>query len=147
MSRAREVVEDTAYGLIEGALYYLIYFVLLPYALAGMPGLQASPYPFASAPLAVLYMATFIALGIASRHSPPPISAVLEAILALLGILALAMVLGSGSLQIPPTSYGGYEVSGSVDLSPLVLLIVGAAVFFGLTRVFDALSKLGEEVQ
>jgi predicted tellurium resistance membrane protein TerC len=133
------VIKNTILGVVEGLLYYIVYFSLLPLIFSSALGVPIEPPPL----LALLLLGVFIALGVISTSVKPFIGLVFEALSSTLGALILLVVIGEKLTTT--TEYSGVVAEISFEFKPLLLVIIGFSVLYAIVRCFERLSQLAEE--
>jgi predicted tellurium resistance membrane protein TerC len=133
------VIKNTILGVVEGLLYYIVYFKLLPLIFSSALGVPIEPPPL----LALLLLGVFIALGVISTSVKPFIGLVFEALSSTLGALILVVVIGEKLTT--STEYSGVVAEISFEFKPLLLVIIGFSVLYAIVRCFERLSQLAEE--
>ncbi|MFZ8783354.1 MAG: hypothetical protein ACO2OR_05165 [Desulfurococcaceae archaeon] len=133
------VIKNTILGVVEGLLYYIVYFSLLPLIFSSALGVPIEPPPL----LALLLLGVFIALGVISTSVKPFIGLVFEALSSTLGALILLVVIGEKLTT--SIEYGEVVAEISFEFKPLLLVIIGFSVLYAIVRCFKRLSQLAEE--
>ncbi len=133
------VIKNSILGVVEGLLYYIVYFRLLPLIFSSALGVPIEPPPL----LALLLLGVFIALGVISTSVKPFIGLVFEALSSILGALILVVVIGEKLTTT--TEYSGVVAEISFEFKPLLLVIIGFSVLYAIVRCFKRLSQLAEE--
>jgi hypothetical protein len=133
------VVKNTVFGVLEGVVYYIIYFKLLPMVFSSALGVPIEPPPL----LTMLILGVFIALGVISASVKPFVGVVFEAISSILGALLLLSILGKTFTY--SAEFNGVSVEMSMEIRSIVLVIIGFSVLYTIIRCFSRLSSLAEE--
>jgi predicted tellurium resistance membrane protein TerC len=133
------VIKNSILGVVEGLLYYIVYFRLLPWIFSSALGVPIEPPPL----LALLLLGVFIALGVISTSVKPFIGLVFEALSSTLGALILLVIIGEKLTT--STEYSGVVAEISFEFKPLLLVIIGFSVLYAIVRCFERLSQLAEE--
>ena len=126
-------------GLAEGLVYYLLYVVIIPmvFQYSGLPTLPIEQYKL------LVFLAIFIALGIAASLTNPSIGVVFEALTALIGLQVLVSVVGVGVVKAPIQVHGAlFDVM--FEFKPIAVLVFGFIALFTLLRMFEKIIHFEE---
>jgi len=133
------IIKNTILGVLEGVVYYVLYFVVIPEVFSRALNMPIEPPPL----LTMLMLGVFIALGVISASVKPFIGIVFEAMSVILGALVLLVILGGEFAT--SIEYDGILAEISVEFKSLILVIVGFSVLYAIVRCFERLSHLAEE--
>jgi hypothetical protein len=133
------VVKNTVFGVLEGVVYYIVYFKILPVVFSSALGVPIEPPPL----LTMLILGVFIALGVISTSVKPFVGIVFQAMSSILGALFLLSILGKTLTY--SGEFNGVSVEMSMEIKSIVLVIIGFSVLYTVIRCFTRLSSLAEE--
>jgi hypothetical protein len=136
---AKNLAKNVIYGFMSGVLYYLVYLYVMPFLLSSAVGL---PIEVSSARL-MAYLGFFMALGVAEKTLRHPIALPLKVFSKVIGALILMVVANFGVLE-GTVAYGAQRISISVDVSPLLYVIVMISLIYGVLDMFQAVNRLDD---
>lgn len=130
-----DIAKKIISGLITGALYYIVFIVLLPYVMVNVFGLYIEEM---RPEVLIFYLGVFISIGIASSILPSFIGVIFESLSYLIGILILVSLVQGGVFQTT-VNYQGTEYYVAVDLRFILLVIIGLGVISTMLSMFQRL--------
>lgn len=137
MTTVGKIVAGIIRGLITGLIYYAVFALIVPGALSHVLntgiGLVEPHFP-------LLLICVFTTLSILSYLLKPFIGIVFHALSILVGILLIASIAGPGLIKAPLAT-GEDNIEVYIDITPLLLVILGIITAWGLTGVLEKLVK------
>lgn len=134
---AGKIVAGIIKGLITGLIYYTIFALIVPGVLSYV---LKTRFELIEPRFLLLLICVFTALSILSYLSKPFIGIVFHAISILVGILLITSITSPGLIEAPLAT-GENNIEVYIDITPLLLVILGIITVWGLTGILEKLVK------
>lgn len=137
----KRFILNLAYGVVLGAVYYVVYVMLLPRLIAPGMGLlenvEVSAFQSIDYRVAIILL---IAIGIMERVIEHPVVAVLRVLSKLVGALLL-YIITNGGIFTATIEVDGSTVRVVADLSLLIYSVIMVSAIIGIVDAGSAIVK------
>ena len=137
----KRFILNLAYGVVLGAVYYVVYVMLLPRLIAPGMGLlenvEVSAFQSIDYRVAIILL---IAIGIMERVIEHPVVAVLRVLSKLVGALLL-YIITNGGIFTATIEVDGSTVRVVADLSLLIYSVIMVSAIMGIVDAGSAIVK------